>query len=276
MNDIPQVMLTEPPKPFEKPEHRRALRLLRMISILHGKGFHGLRLYPRLTGAGAYRFYVFPCRYADKSGLYYDSSQPNSIMAGHSNSGLEFYFEKIKGEGLSAHELAIRFIDAFPELVKQSKLNDYAYVGWFTALLARSEYGSLPMVSDYSDDIDMITLDNKNSGVFPMPPPPPQELDYEVPANLVGIRKAIVYFQILQRQLEGESTLSRGEISKHARHLSSVASEKKFRSNANDLDFAIEMARLLPDLTELMGSPEDAKSILVQFIEIERKAQLES
>ncbi|NOE32303.1 hypothetical protein [Ruegeria sp. HKCCD7318] len=170
MSDIPDEMLSKPPKVFAKPEHRRALRLMRMISILHGKGFHGLRFVPRLTGAGAYRFYLFPGCYVDNSGLFYDGDTPHEVLVSHSNTGGEHYFGKIEGNGLSAHKLAIRFIDAFPELMKQSKFTDYAYVGWFSTLLARCEYGVFPMVSDGGDTIDMITLDHKNSGVFPMPP----------------------------------------------------------------------------------------------------------
>ncbi len=245
---------------------------MRMIAILHGKGFHGLRLYPRHTGAGAYRFYIFPSRYSDKTGLFYNGTLPGARMAGHSNTGSEHYFDRIDGKGLSAHQLAIRFIEEFPELIEQSKLNDYAYVGWFASLLARSEYGAFPMVSDYGDEIDMITFDHKNDGVFPMPPPPSHQVDYDLPASLVGIKKARAYFLVLQRQLGVKSELTMEEIAKEARQFDFIAREKRFHSYTSDLDLGIEMSSLLPRLNELFGNEEDAKSVLVQFIEIERKS----
>lgn len=270
MNDIPGAMLSEPPKPFEKCEHRRALRLLRMISILHGKGFHGLRLFPRFTGAGAYRFYLFPSRYAISSGLFYKDDTPSRLLVGHSNNEIEHYFGKIDGKGLSAHKLAIRFIKAFPELMETSKLNDYAYVGWFATLLARSEYGAFPMVSDDSDNLKMVALDHKSSTEFPMPPPPPHEVDYRLPPSIFGIEKARAIFVTLRKHLAGKSDLSDEQIAKEAMSIYNYANEKKFYSKASELEFAIEMSSLLPELNKLFGNWDEAKAFLVRVIEIER------
>ncbi|WP_170339655.1 hypothetical protein [Ruegeria arenilitoris] len=245
-----------------------------MISILHGKGFHGLRLFPRFTGAGAYRFYLFPSRYAVSSGLFYKDDTPNRLLVGHSNSESEHYFGKIEGKGLSAHKLAIQFIKTFPELMEKSKLNDYAYVGWFATLLARSEYGAFPMVSDDSDGLTMVALDHNSSMEFPMPPPPPHEVDYQLPPSLSGIDRARAIFVTLRKQLAGKSDLSDEQIAKQAMSIYNYSNDKKFYSKSSELEFAIEMSSLLPELHQLLGDWDEAKAFLIRVIEIERLSQL--
>jgi hypothetical protein len=80
-------------------------------------------------------------------------------------------------QGFSAHELAFRFIERFPEIVRATYRLDYAYVGWYATLLATCEYGYVPYL--FSEDEEewgalrmRKTTDNPVHEIewFPLPP----------------------------------------------------------------------------------------------------------
>ena len=76
------------------------------------------------------------------------------------------FFEWEDAHRKSPRQLALMFIGRFPQLASGSIGMDYAYAGWFAALLGAVEYGRLPVFyADY--ELDLARLD--------MPPPPPKQ-----------------------------------------------------------------------------------------------------
>lgn len=178
----PAAMFSEVPKAFEDPYARRCFRVLRMVAILHGKGFHGLRVFPYEYPI-AYRIELFPAAYADETGARYrreselsvDSpSQEKALVARHSGANDTKFFGWEAAEGLNAHQLAIRFIERYPLLANASYHLDFSYAGWYATLLAHCKYGFLPyLFSEYEDVTDAMRLRKVGCGdmkLFPLPP----------------------------------------------------------------------------------------------------------
>ena len=176
---FPARIFSEEPKPFAHDSWRRAFRLLRMVGILHGKGFHGLRVFPYEYPL-AYRIYLFPGEYADQSGVRcrpeFEASD-NRLLARHSCASDPNYFDWQDGPGLSAHQLAFRFIERFPELARATFRLDYAYAGWYATLLAACEYGYLPyLFGEYEPELGALRMHRVSETAthemewFPLPP----------------------------------------------------------------------------------------------------------
>ncbi len=278
MDVTPAYMLNSKPKVFEKSLHRRALRLLRMISILHGKGFQGLRIFPMHTGAGAYRFYVFPATYADETGLFYKQKMPSNLMAGHSNSDHETYFG-FDGTGLSAHEIALKFIEEFPVLIDQANMVDYAYAGWFMTMLAHCEYGFLPMVHESSgfspSEIPMIAIDGDERLSFPLPPHPAaaHEPEPRTPPALQGNQKAIAYYSVLKDFLGGRfESISEEKLVNEAIYVDAIV-ERKVKKNLIHPKYAeAELIKaILPHYYNMLGGLADALALIDNIIEVTRE-----
>jgi hypothetical protein len=73
-----EIFLVEP-KPFDDVYARRCFRVLRMAAILHGKGFHGLRVFPYHYPL-AYRIKLFPADFVSRNGVRYDYELFNEKM----------------------------------------------------------------------------------------------------------------------------------------------------------------------------------------------------
>jgi hypothetical protein len=184
----PAAIFSEVPKAFEDPCARWCFRVLRMVAILHGKGFQALRVYPHEYPI-AYRIELFPAAYADETGARYrrknhlsvnSPSQEKALVAGHSGANDTKFFGWEDAEGLNAHQLAIRFIERYPLLARASYHLDFAYAGWYATLLAHCEYGFLPyLLSEYEDVTDAMRLrrfGQWDMKLFPLPPLPPANL----------------------------------------------------------------------------------------------------
>lgn len=144
----PSRMFEDTPKPFADQYWRRCLRVMRMVGILHGKGFQGLRVFPWHHPAG-HRMEIFPARYVELDGVKvnYDrvpGGMDSPLIARHSGAQAEHVFEWPDAGGLDAQALALLFIRRFPELCAQAFHLDYAYAGWFATLLTHCEYGYMP------------------------------------------------------------------------------------------------------------------------------------
>lgn len=181
---VPNQIFEVMPKPFEDPLARRAFRVLRMVSILHGKGFQGLRIMPYMYPI-AYRIEVFPARFADTSGVRIrnDSglrmaTEPDryALHVGYSSGSGSNYFGQKDAAKLNAHELALKFISWFPSLARETYVLDYAYAGWFSSLLAHCEYGSIPYLfgefEPTHDAMRMQAFGDHPIDWFPLPPMP--------------------------------------------------------------------------------------------------------
>ena len=115
-------MFASKPKPFENASARRCLRVLRMVNFLHGKGLHGLRVQPTLH-AGVRSIQVFPSRYLEPSGAQIDVYRPDKLpvlgmVATHVCGTSGAYFEWGTIRSASAHDLALRFIKAYPAIIE--------------------------------------------------------------------------------------------------------------------------------------------------------------
>ena len=174
----PSRIFQEVPKPISRPYWRRCHRVLRMVGILHAKGFHGLRVFP-YDYPLAYRIELFPARYAEPDGVKYrHESMPggpeSSLVARHSGADEAKFFEWEDAETADAQRLALLFIQRFPELCRESYHLDYAYVGWFTTLLGHCDYGYLPyLFAEHEDEIGtfrMHQIDCDGLEYFPLPP----------------------------------------------------------------------------------------------------------
>lgn len=181
----PAEMFTKEPRPFDDQYAQRCLRVLRMALVLHGKGFHGLRVFPYEYPL-AYRIELFPSAYADPKGIKYNSERLGEqtarerLIARHSGASGEKYFGWDDVAGFSAEKLALVFIERFPALARATYHLDFAYVGWFATLFAHCQYGFLPyLFAEYEDEGDFLHLRQVGNSVagsemdrFPLPPSP--------------------------------------------------------------------------------------------------------
>lgn len=141
-------------------EHVR--RFLAMVHELHKLGYQGVRISPGWSPSGCY----WRCSVAAVSNVGQDGwSLIEYCEAVHYTSGAgNRFFEWEDAPRKSPRQLARMFIERFPQLVSDSVGMDYAYAGWFVALLGAVEHGRLPAFhADY--DLDLTRLD--------LPPPPP-------------------------------------------------------------------------------------------------------
>lgn len=182
---VPSEIFTEEPKPFEDDYARRCFRVLRMAAILHGKGFQGLRVFPYMYPL-AYRIELFPAEYASRNGVSYDYElfgaklDRERLLARHSGASETQFFQWDDVAKQSAHQLALTFIERFPELARATYHLDYAYAGWYAALLAHCEYGHLPyLFGEYEEEMDVMRVHHvgrKSTDYqmdwFPLPPRP--------------------------------------------------------------------------------------------------------
>lgn len=182
---VPAEIFTNVPKPFKDDYARRCFRVLRMAAILHGKGFQGLRVFPHMHPL-AYRIELFPATYVNRNGVSYDYElvgeklERDRLVARHSGANGSQFFEWDDVSDHSSHQLALKFIERFPELANATYHLDYAYAGWFAALLAHCEYGHLPyLFSEYEEETDVMRIHHVvpqttdyQMDWFPLPPRP--------------------------------------------------------------------------------------------------------
>ncbi len=181
----PSEIFSQAPKRFDEAYARRCFRVLRMVAILHGKGFHGLRVFPYQYPL-AYRIELFPASFADRNGVRYDNElfakklERDRLLARHSGANEAKYFGWEDVTDHSAHQLALVFIERFPELARETYHLDFAYAGWFATLLAHCEYGHLPyLFGEYEEELDVMRIHHVGQQAtdfqmdwFPLPPTP--------------------------------------------------------------------------------------------------------
>ena len=176
--EVPRQLFSEAPQPFADPYWRRCHRVLRMVGILHGKGFHGLRIFP-YDYPLAYRIELFPARYAERDGVNYDHSRipgghESRLVAKHTGANQSKFFGWEDAQSADAHKLALLFIERFPELCREAYHLDWAYAGWFATLLAHCDYGFMPyLFGEYEEELGVFRMHKVGgSGMdyYPLPP----------------------------------------------------------------------------------------------------------
>ena len=157
----------EPVVDFESsPAVRRMVghvcRFLATIHELHKLGYQGVRISPGRSPSGAH----WRCAVAAASTMRRDgwSLISDSDAAHHSSADGARVFGWEDAPRKSPPRLARMFVERFPRLAADGTGMDYAYAGWFAAMLGAAEHGRLPVFyADY--ELDLSGLD--------MPPPPP-------------------------------------------------------------------------------------------------------
>ncbi len=132
-----------------------------MIHELHKLGYQGVRISPGRSASGIH----WQCSVAAASNIGRDGwSLVDYFEAAHYTSADgPRVFEWEDAPRRSPRQLAQMFIERFPQLASDSIGMDYAYAGWFAALLGAVEHGRLPVFyADY--ELDLSGLD--------LPPPP--------------------------------------------------------------------------------------------------------
>ena len=134
---------------------RHCLRLLGMVHELHKVGYQRLRAETGMSPSGIH----WRCNIAPDRG--WEGQEP----ARYTSAAETEYFGWKDARHDNARELAAKFIVRFPELCICGAGLDFAYAGWFTAILGIAESGRLPVsFADYPLDLDPVYW----------PPPPPQ------------------------------------------------------------------------------------------------------
>ena len=140
-----------------------ARRFLLVVHELHKLGYQGVRIAPGWAPSRAHwRCSVAAASNVGRNGwtlVDYCEGAHYTSAAGARIFGWEDAPRK------SPRQLAQMFIGRFPRLATESIGMDYAYAGWFVALLGAVEQGRLPaFYADYELDLSQLDL----------PPPPPR------------------------------------------------------------------------------------------------------
>lgn len=156
-----------------RPEVRRAQRILLMVHELHKLGYQKIRIAPGLSGSGCY----WRCSITIKSNI---QQKHGALLAYHGQisadytSGMENeYFGWQDAKTDTARQLAVKFIERFPEVVTRGKGIDWEYAGWYVQMMGFAERGELPIAyADWYSEPDpryLPTTKGFESGL-PMPP----------------------------------------------------------------------------------------------------------
>jgi hypothetical protein len=115
---------------------RRSQRVIRMVSELHRMGFQRLRFMPYEYPL-AYRIEIAPVScFSVVNGCQAKAAHPSVT---YSSASENQYFEWSDAKSDDARELAIKFADRFPEIVRASVGRDWAYAGWLLELVGALE-----------------------------------------------------------------------------------------------------------------------------------------
>ncbi|RMF35435.1 MAG: hypothetical protein D6754_13275 [Alphaproteobacteria bacterium] len=109
-----------------------------------------------------------------------DELERKQLIARHSGANDAKFFGWEDVAQLSAHKLALVFVERFPQLARATYHFDFAYAGWFATLLAHCEYGYLPyLFAEYEEEIGVMRMRQFGQvrtvhklDYFPLPPSP--------------------------------------------------------------------------------------------------------
>lgn len=136
-------------KPVEPDFVRRTLRVIRMVSELHRKGYQHIRFMPYEYPL-AFRVAIAPAAlFSPLNGIeLVDFSEGRSVQ--YSSASKTDYFGWRDARTDSARELAGKFIQRFPLICEEGRGRDWAYAGWLHELIGSLERtsGALPLVMD--------------------------------------------------------------------------------------------------------------------------------
>ncbi len=130
--------------------HRMARRLIRMVGLLHDRGYESLYLYCGMSGSGSnWRYAIgamdearWPRRSRGSLQIF------NSMNGGDDPAQIEW-----ASLDATPEVLADEFVAAYPEIAEAALAPNPAYVAWYRAMLSISEpIGVLVFYFDYKTD----------------------------------------------------------------------------------------------------------------------------
>lgn len=152
-----------------RPEIRRAQRVLLMVHELHKLGYQRLRIVPGTSPSGCYwRCSITPITNI----LVTHGAHPREIDAcilyttGMDNN----YFDWKDAKHDTARQLAAKFIERFPEVVREGFGFDWNYAGWYVEMLGFAERGHFPVAYSW-DHVEPNYLAKDDERELPFPPP---------------------------------------------------------------------------------------------------------
>ena len=150
-----------------------------MVGELHKLGYQKLRISPGLSPSGMHwRCASTPGDNTLRSHgalvALYDDDLVASYTSGQGND----YFGWTDARSATARQLAMLFVERFPDIVARSRGQDWPYAGWYVQMLGVAETGHLPIAyCDWEDlstakVVKTISVGNvAGSAILPLPPP---------------------------------------------------------------------------------------------------------
>lgn len=146
-------------------------RLLEMVQILHRQGYERLRISPGMASSG----YHWRCEFlpsemtiADDFNRHISRSMET---ARYSSGNLKKYFGWTDALYDLPADLAVKFIERFPDLAKASAGRDPEYVKWYSMMLAMTAPdGIIYSYADYPLPDDHLPVQNRPDIRIPFPP----------------------------------------------------------------------------------------------------------
>ena len=141
-----------------------------MVHELHKAGYQRLRVSPGLSPSGVHWrcSITCACNVRPDGFTVIDCTDAGGLFAAYTSASAG-YFDWPDSPPLSAREMAVRFLAAFPRLAERGAGRDWAYAGWLTEMLGVIEQGDTrrypKFFADYPLDLDGQSV--------PRPPPPP-------------------------------------------------------------------------------------------------------
>lgn len=141
---------------------RRSIRVLAMVAELHKHGYQRVRVMPYEAPSGNHwRCEIAPTTvfYRNHGAMLWDPASCHSggdmapresrgiaakYTSGQASDGTYFGWSDAAKD--DARALAQKFVDRFPEIVREGSGWDYPYAGWFQRVLGAAERGYLPIV----------------------------------------------------------------------------------------------------------------------------------
>ena len=140
---------------------RRGGRLLAMVHELHKAGYQRLRICAGMSPDGKeWRCSLLPASKTQSNGW-----SPAGDGQNYTSSQGKSFFGWTDCDNDDARALARKFIERFPDTVREAAGADWGYVGWFTDILGSIEHGELPV---FYQGYDLAPGDSD----APLPPPP--------------------------------------------------------------------------------------------------------
>lgn len=120
------------------------LNVLKMVHVLHCKGYQRLRISPGVSGSGCYFRVVVTSAdniRSDNGALAVDFGRNTAVYTTGNESN---YFGWHDASDDTPEELADKFVERFPEIAEAGMGRDWPYSGWYIEMLCYAERGQIP------------------------------------------------------------------------------------------------------------------------------------